>query len=178
MSPNFWRLREICCSLLQLSELFACEVAKYAQQWKLKQDLMQDMFRYIFRRTPPPPPPTKKYIYQISNAKKSVFCLLRCLLIGLTNINVWPKTAGMISFLLLTWDGHFKTPLIVLLSMLHFSGLVLMGINWQIPPSGRKLKRRADAFCFYKYSLLTIHDKGYFEEQVSVQDSTLDERTE
>ena len=71
--------------------------SKYAQQLKLKQDLTQDMFRYIFRRIPPPPP-TKKYIYQISNAKKLVFCLLRCLLIGLTNINVWPKTAGMISF--------------------------------------------------------------------------------
>ena len=69
MSPNFWRLREICCSLLQLSELFACEVAKYAQQLKLKQDLKQDMFRYIFRRIPPPPPPTKKYIY-ISNIKR------------------------------------------------------------------------------------------------------------
>ena len=38
--------------------------------------------------------------------------------------------------------------------------------------------RQAGAFCFYKYSLLTIHDKGYFEEQVGVQDSTLDERTE
>ena len=144
MSPNFWRLREICCSLLQLSELFACEVAKYAQRLKLKQDLTQDMFQYI---SPPPTPHKKKiyiyiyiyiYISNIKLKKVSFFCLLRCQLIGLTNINVWPKTAGMISFLLLALDGHFKTPLIVLLSMLHFSGLLLMGINWQIPPSGRK----------------------------------------
>ena len=71
MSPNFWRLREICCSLLQLSELFACEVAKYAQQWKLKQDLTQDMFRYIFRRTPPPTPHKKIYISNIKRKKVS-----------------------------------------------------------------------------------------------------------
>ena len=55
MSPNFWRLREFCCSLLQLSELFACEEAKYAQQLKLKQDLTQNMFRYIFMRIPTAP---------------------------------------------------------------------------------------------------------------------------
>ena len=75
MSPNFWRLREICCSLLQLSELFACEVAKYAQQLKLRQDLTQDMFRYIFRRIPPPHPPplpTKNiYIWNIKRKKVS-----------------------------------------------------------------------------------------------------------
>ena len=99
-----------------------------------------------FQEDPSVPPPKKKkkiyiYIYQISNAKKAVCCHLRCQLIGLTNKNVWPTTAGMISFLLLTLDGHFKTPLIVLLSMLQFSGLVLMGINWQIPPSGRKEDR-------------------------------------
>ena len=74
MSPNFWRLREICCSLLQLSELFACEVAKYAQQLKLKQDSTQDMFRYIFRRIPPTSHKKKKiyiYIYiYISNIKR------------------------------------------------------------------------------------------------------------
>ena len=75
MSPNFWRLRKICCSLLQLSELFACEVAKYAQQLKLKQDLTQDMFRYIFKRIRPPlPPPQKnKYIYIKYQTQKRQF---------------------------------------------------------------------------------------------------------
>ena len=73
---------------------------------------------YFQEDSPPPPPPQKKN--QISNAKKAVFCHLRCHLIGLTNKSVWIKTAGMISFLLLTLDGHFKTPLIVLFLMLPF----------------------------------------------------------
>ena len=124
------------------------------------QDLTQDMFRYIFRRISPPP---KKKKFK-SKRKKDSFCHLSCELIGLKNINVWPKTAGMISFLLLTLDGHFKTPSIVLL-MLHFSGLVLMGINWQIRPSGR---RETNAFCFYKCSLLTLWlvCHGHFKDEV------------
>ena len=61
----------MCCSLLELSELFPCEVAKYAQQLKLKQDLMQGMFRYILRRTPTTPTKEKIYISNIKRKKGS-----------------------------------------------------------------------------------------------------------
>ena len=95
--------------------------------------------RYIFRI--PPPPPKKKKISQISNAKKAVFFLSpevptyrahkqKCL----------TKNSRHDPLFITTLDGHFKTPLIVLFLMLHFSGLVLMGINWQIPPSARRDK--------------------------------------
>ena len=42
--------------------------SKYTQQLKLKQDLTQNMFRYIFRRIPPPP---KKKTFKLKRKKDS-----------------------------------------------------------------------------------------------------------
>ena len=140
MSPNFWRLREICCSLLQLSELFACEVAKYAQRLKLKQDLTQDMFRYISRMIPPPPP-TKKiyiYIYQISNAKKWVFLSPEVPAYRVDKYKCLTKNSRHDLLFITDVRWPFQNAIDRFVINASFSGLLLMGINWQIPPSGRK----------------------------------------
>ena len=102
---------------------------------------------YFQEASPHPPPPQKN---QISNAKKAVFCHLRCHL-----KSVWIKTAGMISFLLLTLDGHFKTPLIVLFLMLPF---------FRSCPNGHKLtnstiwSQRDICIFFYKNIVWYIYD--------------------
>ena len=140
MSPNFWRLREICCSLLQLSELFACEVAKYAQRLKLKQDLTQDMFRYISRMIPPPPPTKKKYIYiyQISNAKKWVFLSPEVPAYRVDKYKCLTKNSRHDLLFITDVRWPFQNAIDRFVINASFSGLLLMGINWQPPPSGRK----------------------------------------
>ena len=69
MSPNFWWLKEFWLLFASSIVWVVCLWrSKYAQQLKLKQDLTQDMFRYIFRRIPPPP---KKKPFKFKRKKDS-----------------------------------------------------------------------------------------------------------
>ena len=161
MSPNFWWLKEFWLLFASSIVWVVCLWrSKYAHQLKLKQDLTQDMFQYIFRRTPLPQK------IQIQTQKNCLFCHLRCQLIGLTNKNVWPKTAGMHDLIFITdvsWP--FENAIDRYVINASFFRSRPNGINWQIPPSGRK---ETNAFCFYKYSLLTIWlmCHGHFKEEV------------
>ena len=109
-----------------------------------------------------PSPPKKSN----SNAKKTVFCHVRCRLIGLTNKNVWQKTAGITDLIFITdvsWP--FQKAIYRFVINASFFRSCPNCINWQIPPSGRK---ETNAFCFYKCSLLTIWlmCHGHFKEEV------------